>query len=127
MGDDLARPEARAETQCDDATRRSPSNEIEGIADPDAQILLQTRKHMRGEQRLGAPSIQSEDLEMVGAWTSRLALGCWMNLRVGFASSSRRCTLAEVGRRCRNYIHVTRLRRWADNDLADIDTSVPAE
>ena len=65
VGNDLARPEARAETQCDDATRRSPSDEIEGIADRDAQVLLQTRKYMCGEQRLRTPSVEGEDLEAV--------------------------------------------------------------
>lgn len=122
MGDDLVGPEARTQTQCDDAARRSTSNEIEGITDCDAQILLQTRKHMRGEQRLRAPSVECEDLEAVGARPGRLGFGCWMDLRGGFASSPRRRILAEVGGRCRNYIHVTRLRRWADKALAVIDT-----
>ena len=124
MGDNLLRREARTETQCDDAARRRASNEVEGIGDPNAQILLQTCKHMRSEQRLGAPSIESEDLEALGARASRLALGCWIDLRGEFARSRRGRTIIKVGRRRGNYIHVTRLRRSADNDLAVIATGV---
>jgi hypothetical protein len=87
VADDLAGSEARAQTQRDDAARRCSSDEIEGIADPDIKIRLQTREDLCGKQCLGPTAVKGENLETIGARIGRLVRGRWMNLRVGFASS----------------------------------------
>ena len=112
---DLLRPEARTERKCDDPTSRGTRDQIEGVTDPDTEIIFKPGQHMSREECLGATPIERENLEpvrvtarlrralnlihvtMVGVGTDRTAsspratLSSYKQLRVGPVASCLRC------------------------------------
>jgi hypothetical protein len=51
------------ERQGDDPTGGGAGNEVEAVADADAEVVPEAGEDMRGEQRFHAAAVQREDLE----------------------------------------------------------------